>query len=58
MQAELREKVKQLQAVKGELDMRHAQCDDYKMFIKRMQARTPCITVEVFFAVAAVQSSL
>ena len=37
-QASLRGKVKQLQAMKGELDMRHAQCDDYKIFIKRMQA--------------------
>lgn len=37
LQAEVKQKCKQLQAVKGELDMRHAQVDDYKLSIKQMQ---------------------
>ena len=37
LQAEVKEKCKQLRAVKGELDLRHAQVDDYKLSIRQMQ---------------------
>ena len=37
LQADLREKAKRLHAMRGELGLRHAQVDDYKMSIKRMQ---------------------
>ena len=36
-QEDLKEKVKSLHAMKAELDMRHAQVDDYKFSIKQMQ---------------------
>ena len=37
LQEDLKEKVKSLQSIKAELDMRHAQVDDYKFNIKQMQ---------------------
>ena len=37
LQANLREKAKRLHAMRGELGLRHAQVDDYKLSIKRMQ---------------------
>ena len=37
LQEDLKEKVRNLQSMKAELDMRHAQVDDYKFNIKQMQ---------------------
>ena len=48
MQAQYREKVKQLKAVKGELDMRHAQVDDYKLSIRRMEAEITALKGHFF----------
>ena len=36
LQEDLKEKTKNLQSMKAELDMRHAQVDDYKFNIKQM----------------------
>lgn len=37
MQEELKDKMKSLHAMKAELDMRHAQVDDYKFNMRQMQ---------------------